>query len=430
MRIRSLVAIVLVGSLVLLQSNTGVKAAPQVGPIDVSGDLDGAPYRIVVPAAWNGTLLLYGHGYRDKADHPGEIDNRVPEIAPSAAAAQALLAQGYALAGSAYKDNGWAVRESIVDTRRLATFFRHAYAKPERTLLWSFSLSTLGALRNMERSEGLFDGALAGCAVGAGASSSWDQSGDLALAYDTVFGLPASWGTIGDVRDDLDFETEVQPKLAVELGNPANFPKWEFVRLVTGAPGRGLVPPAPPAFYPGWVVSDMFYATEVRAELERRAGGPVVQNLDRDYSLTVAERAYLGTLGVPGAAIDAWLAMMNAQRTVQAPPFSRRYLKRNADYSGKIKSPVLTMHTAIDPLVSVAQEDAYRKTVAAARRSRNLVQVYTSGVGHCNFTPTQVFMALDALNRWVDTGKPPTAASFPAAAGFLPGFVPPAMIQP
>ncbi len=57
-------------------------AADQVGPIDTSGEINGAPYRIVVPAVWNGTLLVYAHGYRDKADQPGEVDNRNADIAP------------------------------------------------------------------------------------------------------------------------------------------------------------------------------------------------------------------------------------------------------------------------------------------------------------------------------------------------------------
>src|SRR5829696_8077865 len=55
--------------------------APAVGPLDLSGELHGAPYRIRVPANWNGTLLVFAHGYRDKADHPGEIDNRSADVA-------------------------------------------------------------------------------------------------------------------------------------------------------------------------------------------------------------------------------------------------------------------------------------------------------------------------------------------------------------
>jgi hypothetical protein len=67
--------------------------------------------------------------------------------------------------------------------------------------------------------------------------------------------------------------------------------------------------------------------------------------------------------------------------------------------------------------------------VAAAGRSAGLAQTFTSGNGHCNFTGPQLLTALGALDGWVATGVKPTAASFPAALGFLPGFTPPAWPQ-
>jgi hypothetical protein len=50
----------------------------QPGPLDFSGEINGAPFRIVVPAVWNGTLVEFVRGYTDKADQPGEVDNRNP----------------------------------------------------------------------------------------------------------------------------------------------------------------------------------------------------------------------------------------------------------------------------------------------------------------------------------------------------------------
>lgn len=421
-------------SLLLLFSIQFAYAARQIGPIDVTGEIEGAPYRIVVPANWNGTLLVYGHGYRDKADHPGEIDNRNPDIAPSSALAGVLLAQGYALTGSAYKDNGWAVEEGVQDLKNLTTYFRDTYAKPDRTIIWAFSMGTVIGFKSMEHFGGIYDGALCGCAVGAGASQTWDAAGDLSLAYDTVFGFPSVWGGIGDIRDDIDFETEVQPVLVPQVLNQANFPKFEFIRLVVGAPGRDITPPLPNMpnpFYPGWLFTDMFFATEVRSELERRAGGAVVQNLNRDYNLTVSEKMYLMTLGLPAPVINQWLAVMNGQRFIDAPNDSRNYLRRNADYSGKIKKPVLTMHTLIDPLVPVSEEREYAETVENAGRSSLLYQTYTNGNGHCAFTGPQLLAAIGAINTWVKDGTKPTPANFPTAAGFLPpSFVPPPMNQP
>lgn len=406
-------------------------AAPPTLPFETAGDLFGAPYRIRVPENWNGTLLIYAHGYRDRADHPGEVDNRAADIAPSAALEPVLLAQGYALAGSAYRNNGWAVQEGIDDIRNLAIFFRLRVRPPQKTILWGFSMGSVITFESMERYGFLYDGALAGCAVGAGASQSWDSAGDLALAYDKLFGMPETWGTPGDVRNDIDFETEVQPKLIAEVSNPANFPKFEFIRLVTGTPGRGINPPAPPAFYPGWVFTDMFFSTEARAELERRARGAVVQNLNRNYNLTDAEKAYLVALGVPAPIIENWLVALNAERNISAPFYSRFYLKANADYTGKINSPVLTLHTLYDPLVTVSQEREYAQTVAQANRTRYLYQTYTNGNGHCNFTGEQLVTSVNAINTWVRTRTKPTAANFPTALGFLPDtFTPPPMNQP
>lgn len=400
------------------------------GPVDTTGEINGAPYRIVIPADWNGTLLVYGHGYRDKADHPGEVDNRNPDIAPNAALAAALLAQGYALAGSAYRDNGWEIEGGLHDLKDLTVYFRDTYGQPEETILWAFSLGSIIGFESMERFGGIYDGALCGCAVGAGATQTWDAAGDLALAYDVVFGMPAAWGSFGDVRDDIDFETEVQPKLFAEATNAANFPKFEFLRLVAGTPGRGITPPPPPAFFPGWLFTDMFFVTEARSELERRAGGPIVQNLDRNYVLTPAETVYLMGLGVPFTTIDGWLVEMNNHRIADAPKYSRNYLEHYANYSGKIKHPVLTMHTVIDPLVVVAQEHEYAETVADAGREKLLKQVYTNGNGHCAFTGPQLLTAVGAIRSWVETGVKPPDSAFPAGAGFVPGFVPPPMNQP
>jgi pimeloyl-ACP methyl ester carboxylesterase len=399
---------------------------------ELTGTLNGAAYRIVVPDNWNGVLVVHAHGYRDAADHPGEADDRSAPASPVSALEPTLLAQGYALAGSAYKSNGWAVQDGIHDTKALVSHFRDAVGKPSRTLLWGFSMGSVVTLALAEQTAGHFDGYLAACAVAAGTSRAWDGAGVLSAAYAAAFGWPAQWGTPADLRDDLDYDTEVQPKLAGEAFNPGNFGKFEFIRLVTGAaPSTSPAPspfPAPfPAFAPAWLFTNLFFATEARAELERRAGGPVVQNLTHHYSLSSADTAYLQGLGVD---VNGLLATMNAGRTVSAPPSSRNYLEHWADYSGKIKKPVLTLHTQTDPLVPPSHESAYAATVADAGRSNLLAQTFTSGNGHCAFTGPQLVTALGALNSWVATGIRPGVAAFPSALGFLPGFVAPAWPQP
>jgi hypothetical protein len=394
-------------------------AAP--GPLDLSGSLGGANYAIKVPASWNGTLVVLAHGYRDKADHPGEVDQTAALDEEFAGIAAGLNAQGYAVAATSYSDNGWAVKEATDDIAALTSFFRDTVSVPESTLLAGFSLGSLPTFELAERTGGLFDGILPACAVGAGAPRAWDGALLELLAYDVAFGIPPAWGTVADGDDDVDFETEVLPTMVNQLLNPMNFARFEFMRLA----GR-----VPPGYYPGGLLTNAFFLTEARGELERRAGGPVGQNLTHTYTLEPGDRLYLNAIGMPSSTIDALLAAMNARRTISPVPSARTYVEHYATYTGKIKHPVLTMHTVVDTLVPVQHEAAYAETVAAADREDLLRQTYTNGTSHCGFSFAQILTAIRALDEWARTGVAPTAATFPAALGFVPGFVPAPWPQP
>jgi hypothetical protein len=418
--IKQLLAAAVAATLVL--AATAAHAASPPGPIDETGTLNGAPYRIIVPETWNGALVVLAHGYRDRADHPGEVDDTRPMDTGFAGIATGLAAQGYAVAASAYKTNGWAVADELEDTVALTSYFRDAIARPSRTLLVGFSLGSFVAKLN-ERGSGLFDGYGPWCGILAGAPRAWDGSGVSLLAYSAVFGgLPASWGTVADGDDDVDFETEVLPILAGQLSNQANFGRFEFMRLVSGVPQN-------PSYYPAGLLTNAFFFTEARGELERRAGGPIVSNVGHVYRLSEADQAYLAGLGIPLSTTDAWLAQMNAT-DFSAPASSRNYLEQYADFTGKLKKPVLTLHTEDDTLVPIAHESAYRATVDAAGAGDLLFQVATTGSGHCAFSPTQIFTGIGALDQWVQTGVRPSEAQFPAALGFDTAFTPPPWLQP
>ncbi|MGH3737438.1 MAG: hypothetical protein ACRDT6_17790 [Micromonosporaceae bacterium] len=388
---------------------------PAVGPLDLSGELDGVPYEIRVPAAWNGTLVMYAHGYRDAADHPGETDDRSAQAFVADPVEDMMLAAGYAVAGSAYRSNGWAVADGIHDTKALVNHFRETVAKPRTTLLAGFSMGSVVAMESIEKHGGVYDGAMPACAVGAGASRTWDSTLAFAMAYDAVFGWPTAWGTPADIRDDLDFESEVLPVVYAELAKPGGGAKLEFLRRVLRAP-QG----------PEWPGGVGFFATEGRAELERRAGGPVTQNADHTYTLGPDDRGALLGLGLTEAQLDGWLADMMSSR-VAAVPGPRRYVQRYADYTGRVDGPVLTLGTTVDALVVPAQISAYTATVASAGRSSLLASAWVDRTGHCNFTPQQLLTSVRALDHWAQTGQRPPA--FPTAEGFV-GHTPPPWPQP
>ncbi len=71
-------------------------------------------------------------------------------------------------------------------------------------------------------------------AWGAGTPRRFDHFLDITLAYKVAFGWIPEWGSPGDLRDDLNFMSDVLPHVATP--GPGNFGLWEFIRLVNRLP--------------------------------------------------------------------------------------------------------------------------------------------------------------------------------------------------
>jgi pimeloyl-ACP methyl ester carboxylesterase len=380
-------------------------------PADLQGEIDGAAYRIQVPANWNGTLIVYTHGY-------GEIAVP-PALAPLAADVATLLGQGYALAASTFKGTGWTVKEGIQDTVALTSLFRDTFGRPAQTIVWGKSMGGLMALELIEKFPGLYDGAVSACSPAAGTPRRFDLALDFALAYAVAFEWPAAWGTPGDIRDDVNWSTEVLPHIASRLV-PAQKGRWEFIRLVTGMPVSLTVANS---YYAGNLrVMNMAFAIPVRAELERRAGGAIAENIHRVYTLTDQEVSYLEGLGVDARGL---LAQMNAQTRFVSNRNARNYAEHYVEPNGDIKRPVLTMHVVDDALAVPNHASAYAAAVDGAGNSDLLLQVFTNGVGHCAFTTEQNVGAITAMASWLQSGTRPDDAWF-TAPGFVRGYLAPA----
>src|SRR6266567_8377577 len=93
---RAAVTAGVVASVVALALPGGAAAASAAPGSQVTGTLaNGTTWVADFPASWNGTLLLYSHGF-------GPL---VARDAPDPGTQAALLAAGYALAGSSYDPN-------------------------------------------------------------------------------------------------------------------------------------------------------------------------------------------------------------------------------------------------------------------------------------------------------------------------------------
>jgi hypothetical protein len=110
--------------------------ASAAGKVDETGVHDGARFKIDIPANWNGTLVLYSHGYVPPCNPTDPMCNP-PRDAGDPFTGQYLLDHGYALAGSAYKTSGWAVQDALHDQISLLNYFERIYGEPERTIAWT-----------------------------------------------------------------------------------------------------------------------------------------------------------------------------------------------------------------------------------------------------------------------------------------------------
>src|SRR3954471_21918716 len=90
------------------------------------GEINGAKFRIDVPADWNGGLVMYCHGYSTTPANFQADEKPNPRWAM-------FLDAGYAVAQSAYSGVGWAVQEAIDDTQALRRYFISRHGKPKET---------------------------------------------------------------------------------------------------------------------------------------------------------------------------------------------------------------------------------------------------------------------------------------------------------
>src|SRR5215468_7845549 len=141
---------------------------------------DGATFLIEVPSPWNGTLLLYSHGYVT----PGS-PNPARDVGDPGTRAF-LLANGFALAGSSYAHTGWALQEALPDQIATLDAFNALVGTPTRVIAWGHSLGGIITAGLIQRFPSRFDGALPMCGVLAGGVATWNQALDAAFAFKTL----------------------------------------------------------------------------------------------------------------------------------------------------------------------------------------------------------------------------------------------------
>lgn len=380
---------------------------------------DGATYKIEAPTGWNGTLVLYSHGYSSTSSTEPPLD------AGDAATGAWLLGHGYALAASSYATTGWALEQAFPDQMAVLDLFQSTvHAAPTRTIAWGHSLGGMITAGLVQLHPDRFDGALPMCGVVGGGVGAWNQGLDAAFAFKTL--LAAAPTALNTSPVQLVHITNPFGSLGAALGvlNQAQATPQGRARLALAAalgdvPGwyaPGSAEPDPTDFAARehnqflWDTNpDFFFLFAARAELEARARGNVSWNTGVNYKVqlghSINQDEVVGLYAAAGLDLDQDLQTLQNATRIAADPGAVEYLESNIVYNGELGLPVLTMHTTGDGLVTPNNEQAYASTVRSAGDNQLLREVFVHRAGHCTFTPAETIAAFQTLVHRLDTGR-------------------------
>ncbi len=409
------------------------------GVCTLSGVRLGAQYLIQTPDNWNGTLVLYSHGYVA----PGQ-SNPATDVGDPVTG-QWLLSHGYALAGSSYSTTGWALQQAFVDQMDLVGFFDATFGQPTRTIAWGHSLGGIITAGLVQNNPAAFSAALPMCGVVAGGVGTWNVVLDSAFAFNLLLGSNAL--QVVNITNPLDNLKAAEADLVAAQATPQGRARIALAASLGDLPGWfSSTSPEPAANdYTTQEANQLQWEQQVdfpfvwllRAELEARAGGNVSWNTGVNYNVQFAHsvdaKEVRALYAQAGLDLHTDLAAIQAAPRISADPSAVAYLNQYISFNGQINIPVLTMHTTGDGLVLNEDEQAYRQVVDEAGNQRLLQQVFVHRAGHCAFTPAETITAFQTLINRLDTGQwrdstDPATMNAEAAALGSANIAPPAFI--
>ena len=346
----------------LLLSSTPLLAALPTAPRTLSGELQRAPWRLDVPANWNGDLVMLAHGYE-----PVGMPRTTPMTANDSTAP--LLAAGYAVAQSAYASQGWAVSDAISDMERLRQHVLAELGHVRQTWMLGFSMGGAVTIGSLERFPQHYAGGVSLC----GANLSGER-----IAADLLTTL---------VAFDYFFpKAEGLPRTGLVSRETATLPQGELYQGIANALQRAPSHAALLARRLQVSTEDLAGTISLHAlvlhELATRSGGMPTGNAGIVYS---------------GFGDDA--AFNAGVQRIDAVPSAQAHARGNPALTGALKRPLVIQFNHNDPTIVPHMQAVYTQ-LAAQAGAHPLPQVLPAvGEGHCGFSEAQVVEALKAVQR-------------------------------
>ena len=430
---------------------------------------DGAPYAMMVPANFNGTVYLYSHGYRPNIAIPAGIPGyggytvtNTPQPGPNATVIGALLAKGYGVVGSGFARQGWNADSAIKTNVELVGLFKKQFTKTTKVVAWGESLGGFITQALAEKHSDLFSAAAPLCMAS-------DVSPLMTMAGDALWGIKSffdptikggnySAGAAGYAEamgDLVKVFTVIGTLQAAFAANPST-PAWPatskvpdaikgipsrsalvMVALMSGIPMQsanfdstsapaGL--PASNALSFQLAINPAFAALQNLAnaaalgvlamyDLELQAGGAIFDNTATDYAARVADEQFSWASALSGTSGTAGLlSVLAASPRAKANPAAVAKLKTLASHSGKVEIPTILFTGVADPVTTAGNQQSvidkyatyWAEKWVAARKAGDRKRPVNNVLALWNFP-------LEKYTKYTAAGAPDT--SVPAATG-------------
>jgi len=355
---------------------------------------DGALYTMQVPSDWNGTALIYSHGYGFIIDIPAgvpvvggsKVDNSA-YAGPDAATDAALVKAGYAIMGSGFARQGWNIDSAVKTNVELVGVFKKQFPKVSKVIAWGKSGGAFITQSLAEKYPTLVDGIALGCPVlgtveaeldmaldflwglktffdptikggnySAGAAGAGEAITDLVKMFTVIGKLQASISTNAwpDTSKAPDSIKAIPPRSALLLvGLMAGIPTKSTSFDSTTGPEGALKLTWPLAISPAMAVLEngaqgAALAILATYDLELQAGGAFYDNSKTDYAARVADEAVTFNAALSGnTALNGLLSYLSplnpAAPRLTANQAALAKLRALSTHTGKISVPTVVL---------------------------------------------------------------------------------------
>ena len=394
-------------------------SAASAGSGHFTGTLpDGTTWIADVPANWNGTLLLYSHGF-------GPL---VAADAPDPTTQAALLARGYAMAGSSYDPSGseWALDTAVSDQFGTLQAVESSVLPSRPRQVLAFGTSMGGLISSLEAQDGAgrIDGALTTCGIVAGGINlnEYQLDGEYALAQLLLPGQQVQLVGFANVSDALATAATLQAAAAQAQQTAAGRARLALVLAFLNTPpwDPGQAAPAPasdPAAQEAaqydveftGSFSTLDFIEAARPSIDQADGGSANWTAGTNFAAALAWSPYAPEVAAlyraAGLNLRGDLTDLTQNADITADPAAVRSLAQTSVPTGHLTVPELDLHTIGDQLVAVQQENFYAHQVSAAGDGDLLRQAFVASYGHCNFSPAELVAGVLGLGHRVTTGQ-------------------------